>query len=60
MNNQTIYRSQNTNMLVRIIDSTENQVKLSVVSGPVRVGDFWVSQNFFDRNFSIYARGKRR
>lgn len=60
MNNKTIYRRRNTDMLVKIIDSTESQVKLSVVSGPVRVGDFWVSQNFFGRNFTVYERGKKR
>ena len=60
MNNQTIYRRLNKDMLVKIIDSTESQVKLSVVSGSVRVGDFWISQHFFDRNFTVYERGKKR
>lgn len=60
MNNQTIYKRRNTDMFVRIISSTDYQVKLSVVSGCVHVADFWVSRNFFDSNFAVYEGGEER
>lgn len=60
MNSQTIYRHGTTKMFVKIINSTDYQVKLSVVSGIVHVADFWVSRNFFDSNFSVCEGGQKR